>query len=271
MTTTAALPGSSYRPARLSDTVRSEATKLSTIPSTIWALIAAVTIGIGLSALLSAVTAHAWQTDTPGVRETWDPTAMSTSGGSIAQLALAVLGVLAVTSEYATGEIRSTLAATPHRGRVLAAKATVVSLVAFVAGEIAMFTAYGIGQAIIHGHAPTSSLSQPGVFRAVSGTGPYIVAIALLGIGFGTLLRGTAAAISTLVTLLYVLPALTAALPGQLGDEVRKYWPTQAGGQVTNVVRAAHTLGPWSGLADLVTFTVLILAAAYWRLTRTDS
>jgi ABC-2 type transport system permease protein len=271
MSTTVALPASSYRPARLTDTVRSEATKLSTIPSTTWALIATLIIGVGLSALLSAVTAHAWQIDTPRVRETWDPTAMSTSGGSIAQLALAVLGVLAVTSEYATGEIRSTLAATPHRGRVLAAKAAVVSLVAFVAGEIVMFTAYGIGQALIHGHAPTSSLSQPGVFRAVSGGGLYIIAIALLGVGFGTLLRGTAAAISTLVALLYVLPALAAALPGELGHAVQKYWPTQAGGQVTNVVHAAHTLGPWTGMADLTAFTMLVLAVAYWRLTRTDS
>lgn len=271
MTTIAAPRRSSYRPARLIDTVRSEATKLSTVPSTVWALIATLVIGIGLSALLSAVTAHAWQVDTAGVRETWDPTAMSTSGSAIAQLVVAVLGVLAVTNEYATGEIRSTLAATPHRGRVLAAKSIVIGLVALAVSEVVMFTAYGVGQALIHGHAPTSTLARPSVLRAVAGGGPYLVAIALLGIGFGTLMRSTAAAISTLVALLYVLPALASALPGTLGQEVQKYWPTLAGAQLTRVVRGAHALGPWSGLAELIAFTALVLAAAYWRLTRTDT
>lgn len=259
------------RAATFTDVLRSEWTKFRTVPATFWALLIAVVLGIGLSALISGVASHAYVSDTARIRAEWDPTSVSTSGGALAQLAIGVLAILVITSEYASREIRTSLAAVPRRWRLLGGKVVVVAGVSFVLGELTMFVAFFTGQALISGHAPTATLSQPGVLRALIGSGLYVTLIALLGVGFGTLLRSTAAAISVLVATLYVLPALAVALPASLQDTVEKYWPTQAGAQVTAVVRGVHTLSPWAGLADLALFVAFFLAAAFVLLERRDA
>src|SRR5262249_60743614 len=55
-------------------------------------------------------------------------------GTFVALTVLTVLAVLFVTTEYRRGMIRTSFAATPHRSRVLAAKAVVVGAVAFGSG-----------------------------------------------------------------------------------------------------------------------------------------
>jgi ABC-2 type transport system permease protein len=258
--------------ARFSDVLRSEWTKLRSVPSTIWTILATLVIGIGLSALISALSAHAWAGGHSDAREGWDPTAMSTAGGALAQLAIAVLGTLVITNEYANRSIRVSLGAVPHRGRLLGAKAVVVAMVALSVGELMSFTSFLIGQALISGQgAPTASLSDPTVLRAVVGAGLYFAAIAVLGLGFGALLRSTAGAITCLVAMLYVLPGLTAALPQGVRDPLQKYWPTLAGTSITNVVQDAKALAPWPGFAVFVLFVGLVLAVANLRLTRKDA
>ena len=64
-----------------------------------------------------------------------DPTSVSLSGLALAQLAIGVLGVLVITSEYSTGSIQTSLAAVPRRGRFLAAKATVLTAVSLITGR----------------------------------------------------------------------------------------------------------------------------------------
>src|SRR4029079_19704769 len=94
-------------------------------------LLTAVGLSIGFDALVSASQINSWDTLDPAVKASFDPTASSLSGLFLAQIAVAVLGVLLITSEYATGQIRATLAATPQRLTVLAAKANT-----FVAGVL---------------------------------------------------------------------------------------------------------------------------------------
>ncbi|HZE65891.1 MAG TPA: ABC transporter permease [Sporichthyaceae bacterium] len=256
---------------RFVDVLRSEWTKLRSVPSTIWTILATLVIGIGVSALISALSAHDWANHADN-HEGWDPTAMSTAGGALAQLAIAVLGTLVITNEYANRTIRVSLGAVPHRSRLLGAKAVVVGAVALLVGELMAFASFFIGQALISGqHAPTASFSQPGVLRAVLGVGLYIAAIAVLGMGLGALLRSTAGAITSLVALLYVLPGLTAALPQGVRDPLQKYWPTLAGTSITNVVQDAKALGPWPGFAVFCLFVALVLAVANLRLTRKDA
>ena len=117
------------------DVVRSEWTKARTVPSTMWTLIAAAVIGIGLGALISAVAANHYAKSSLSNKLTWDPTSISDSGFAIAQLAIGVLGILLITSEYSTGAIGSSLAAVPRRGRLLGAKAVVVVVLIFVVTE----------------------------------------------------------------------------------------------------------------------------------------
>jgi ABC-2 type transport system permease protein len=276
MTTTVAIADSDlvaprYRAAGFSDVLRAEWTKARTVPSTMWSLIIAAVLGIGLGALISALAANHYANSSPSSRLTWDPTSISNSGLSIAQLAIGVLGVLLVTSEYSSGAIASTLAAVPRRRRLLAAKSVVIMVLTFVVVEIIAFAAFLIGQAVISGHAPTATLGQPGVIRALIGAGLYGALLGMMGLAFGTIIRNAAGAIAVLVAILFVLPGIAGALPTSIEHTVQEYWPTQAGGQVTVVVRTANTLAPWPGLGVFLLFVAILSLAAFTLLNRRDA
>jgi hypothetical protein len=170
-----------------------------------------------------------------------------------------------VSAEYPTGLIWVTLSAVPRRGRVLAAKTAVFALVALVAGELLSFAAFAVGQAVIAGAAPTASLGTPVVWRAVVGTGLFLALIGILGVAVGTLTRSTTGGVAVMVALTFVLPGVAQVLPGTWRNPMLKYWPTQAGGQMSNVTHQMHALGPWAGLGLLAGFTVLVGAAAAAR------
>jgi hypothetical protein len=236
-----------------------------------WTLIVTAVLGIGLSALISSLAANHYAKSSLSSRLTWDPTSISNAGFSIAQLAIGVLGVLLVTSEYSSGAIGSSLAAVPRRGRLLAAKSVVIIVLAFVVVEILVFVAFFIGQALISGHAPTATLGQAGVARALVGAGLYGALLGMMGLALGTIIRNAAGAIAVLVGILYVLPGIAAALPTSIEHTVQEYWPTQAGGQVTTVIHTANTLSPWAGIGVFFLFVAVLSAIAFALLNRRDA
>jgi hypothetical protein len=259
-----------YRAASFADVVRSEWTKARTVPSTIWTLITVTVLGIGLSALISSLAANHYAKN-PSSHANWDPTSISNAGFGIAQLAIGVLGVLLITSEYSSGAIGSTLAAVPRRGRVFGAKSIVIVVLSFVVVEVLAFVAFFIGQALISGHAPTATLGQTGVVRALIGAGLYGALLATMGLAFGTIIRSAAGAIAVLVAILYVLPGIAGALPTSIANKVQEYWPTQAGGQVTQVVHTANTLSPWAGFGVFLLFVAVLSGVAFTLLNRRDA
>ena len=151
-----------FRAATFGDVLRSEWTKLRSVRSTFWALTVTVVLGVGLGAVISAATAHGYAKSSASSKLSWDPTGLSLDGIGIATLAIAVLGVLVISSEYSSGMIRTSLIAVPKRGRLLAAKSLVFATVTFVVGEVTSFTAFFVGQALISGHAPTRHSAIPG-------------------------------------------------------------------------------------------------------------
>jgi ABC-2 type transport system permease protein len=243
-----------FRSATFGDVLRSEWTKLRSVRSTFWALTVTVVIGIGLGAAISAAAAHGYAKSSVSGKLSWDPTALSLDGMGIATLAIAVLGVLCISSEYSSGMISTSLIAVPKRGRILAAKSLVFAAVTFVVGEVTSFAAFFVGQALISGHAPTATLGDPGVARAVVGAGLALTALAVLSVAAGTVLRHPAAAIAGMIALLFVLPAIAQALPDSWRNPVTEFWPTQAGGQLATVHQAAHTLQPWPGFGVMCLF-----------------
>ena len=259
-----------YRAASFADVVRSEWTKARTVPSTIWTLITVTVLGIGLSALISSLAANHYAKN-PSSHANWDPTSISNAGFGIAQLAIGVLGVLLITSEYSSGAIGSTLAAVPRRGRVFGAKSIVIVVLSFVVVEVLAFVAFFIGQALISGHAPTATLGQTGVVRALIGAGLYGALLGMMGLTFGTIIRSAAGAIAVLVAILYVLPGIAAALPTSIEHTVQEYWPTQAGAQVTTVVHTANTLSPWAGFGVFLLFVAVLSGVAFRLLNRSDA
>ena len=182
-----------YRKAGLPQALRAEWTKLISLRSTKWTL-AISTVGALLVTFLSA---HSVLHKPGGWYHGFDPTNQVLAGLAVFALALGVLGVLAMTGEYGTGTIRSSLAAMPRRDTLMAAKVIVVGALTFVVGEVAAFATFFFGQAILSsGGAPTAALGQPGVLRAVTLTGAFLSLFALLGLGLGIVIRHTAGAIA---------------------------------------------------------------------------
>lgn len=251
--------------------VRAEWTKLRSVRSTVWTLLTAVGLAIGFGALVGVSQMSSWDTLDAAERSRFDPTSFSLSGLFLAQLAIGVLGVLVVTSEYATGQIRATLGATPQRITVLAAKATTFSGVVLAAGLVASFSAFLLGQTIFASKDLDASLGDPGVLRAVFGGALYLGGVGLLGVGLGTILRRTAGAVAALVGLLVVVPLVTGFLPSSFQEAIAKYFPAQAGMAVFRVVPDPGALSPWTGYGVLLAYSALSLVIGGLLLARRDA
>jgi ABC-2 type transport system permease protein len=271
ITRTGADDWAAFRASTFGDVLRSEWVKFRSVRSTFWALTVTVVLGVALGAVISAAAAHSYSKFSVSQKLSWDPTGVSGAGMAIAQLAIAVLGVLCISSEYSSGMIRTSLVAVPKRGRLLAAKSLVFAGVTFVVGEVTSFAAFFTGQALISGHAPHAALGDPGVVRAVAGAGLYLAALAVLSVAAGALLRRPAAAIACMMAILLVLPLIALALPDSWRNPVTEFWPTQAGSQLTSVIHSAHTLQPWPGFGVMCLFTAIVYAIAWTLLDRRDA
>lgn len=250
---------------------RAEWTKMRSVRSTMWTLLVAVALAIGFGALVGVTQVNSWDDLDPVERLRFDPTSFSLSGLFLAQMAVGVLGVLLITSEYATGQIRATLGATPQRLTVLAAKATTFMAIVAAVGLVTSFGAFGIGQAIFSAKGIGVSLTEPGVLRAVIGGALYLAAVGILGLGLGTIIRRTAGAVAALVGLLLVVPLVASFLPSDWNERVAKYFPAQAGMAVFRVVPDPSALSPWAGFTMLVVYAALTLVIGALLLTRRDA
>jgi hypothetical protein len=251
--------------------LRAEWTKLRSVRSTVWTLLATVGLAVSFGALIGASQMGNWDNLDPAERLRFDPTSFSLSGLFLAQLAVGVLGVLVITSEYATGQIRATFGATPQRLTVLAAKATTFTGVVLATGLVASFGAFWTGQAIFASKGLDASITDPGVLRAVAGGALYLTGVGLLGVGLGTILRRTAGAVAALVALLFILPIVTGFLPASFQESVGRYFPAQAGMSVFNVVPDPAALSPWAGFAVLLAYGAASLAVGGLLLVRRDA
>src|SRR5690349_6947986 len=250
--------------------MKSEWTKLRTQPGALWSLLSAVILVVAFGILYSLL--RVARPPHGAAVATFDPTSISLAGVQLAQIAAGVLGVLLITSEYATGLVRTTLAAVPRRLPTLWGKAAVVTgavVAVSVPAAVAVFLA---GQAILGRQHLSVSFGDPGVARAVLGSTLYLAVAGLLGLALGALLRSTAGGIATLFGLLFAVPILVGFLPGSLADEIGKYLPGTAGLAVTTVhPDPATSLGPWTGFGVFCAYALLLLGAAAVRMRRGDA
>jgi hypothetical protein len=246
--------------------LRSEWTKFRTIPSNLSTLLIAVLLMAGPGALTAYRASEGYRGGA------FDAAHISMYGGFLfAQIAVGALGVLVTASEYATGMIRTSLAVVPRRGRLLAAKIASFGGIALVTGEITGFATFLLGQrAIAAGGAPSVTLGQPGVLRAVVGMGLVWALVGLVGVALGCLLRDAMTAVTVLVAVNFIIPIIgPRLLPESAGALVTTYWPISAGLQVTTTLQDPERLAPWAGLGVLAGCTAVLLAAAFalfrWR------
>ena len=267
-TPVAARPAGRYG---MADLVRSEWTKLRTVRSTIWTLGMTVLTGLAASAIATGVTRAHWATMSASDRASFHPVEVSLIGVDLGgTLMLGILGLLVVSSEYATGTIRATLAAAPRRPLVLAAKVLVFGIVTLVVSEFVAFASFLLGQALLTSPAPHATLSSPGAIRAVVGIGLFLCVVGVLALAIAVLVRHTAGAISAYVGVILVLPIIVSALPGTLQDQIERLLPLEIGSaMISNPPPDAF--GPWTGFLILCGYTALILAVGTVLLVRRDA
>jgi ABC-2 type transport system permease protein len=272
------LPGSTRPPSRTApaavrarDVLASEWIKLWSVRSTYAALVIAAVLAVGLSALGTYLTATAAAHPPHGSPPPPDALTLSFSGFPTAQLALAVLGVLAFTAEQSTGLLRTTFVAVPRRRAVLAAKAATAGAVALAAGEVLAFASFFLTQAILSGHHRGLSLAHPGVAGAVLAGGFYLAVVALLGLGLGVLLRSAAAAIAAAVALTYLIPEILSLLPSPWNGRIDRFLPLTAAQQLVSLHPRTDMFAPALSLLVVIGWAAAALAAACVVITRRDA
>jgi hypothetical protein len=249
--------------------MRSEWTKLRTQPGALWSLLSAATLIVAFGILYSLL--RAARPPHGAAVSSFDPVSVSLAGVQLAQIAAGVLGILLITSEYASGLIRTTLAAVPRRLPTLWGKAAVLAAVVVTASVPTALAAFLAGQSILGRQHLSVSLGDPGVIRAVIGSALYLAVAGLLGLALGTLLRSTAGGISALFGLLFAIPIVVGFLPGGLADEIGKYLPGAAGLAVVTVrPDPATSLAPWTGFGVFCAYAVMLLGFAAVRMRRGD-
>jgi ABC-2 type transport system permease protein len=276
MTATAAVPDTRTRSLRghygFTDVARMEWIKLRSVRSTRWGLAILAVSMIGLGVLVNGIIAAHWGTASAGDKASFDPTNEGYTGLIVGQLVMAVLGVLFITSEFSSGLIRATFAATPRRSLVLAAKTAVFGGLALLAGEVLAFLTFFASELIMKSGVPHASLGQPGVLRAVMMAGAYACLAGLFGLGLGAIIRHTAGGIAAAVGFIFVIPFVVLPLPESVRNNIVRFLPEQiAASSITAVKPEAHAFSPWVGLGLLCLYAAILLAAGTWSLAKRDA
>jgi len=249
-------------------TLHAEWLKFWTVRSTRWSFVAMFVLGAGLTVLVCATSADGLA----GGGEGEAPGSFVTFGMMFAQITAIVLGALTVTSEYGTGMIRATLAATPRRGAVLAAKALVVTGTLFVAGVVTAVAGYLGGNAFLDAAGVGVDLGDDGVLRALVGSGLYMAGLGLFAAAAGLLLRHTAAVLSLVLALVFVVGNMAFLLPGSWGEWTAKLLPGNAGSPVaTPVPFNPLLLDPWTGFAVFSAEVAALLLVGWLVFSRRDA
>lgn len=271
-TTARPFPAAPVKPVRFDRVLHSEWIKLWSLRSTYWTILATIAALVLIAVMLGSVSV----VDEPGAGI--DGTTAIAMGYGFAQLVVAVLGVLTITGEYATGMIRSTLTAVPTRLPALFAKSILVAGVSFVLGVIGVALAY-VSSYPLFGAENAADLSDPDVQRIFWGTGLYLAGVALFGLAIGAVLRHTAGAVAAVLGILLLLSTFWQLL--MMGPEwfttAYRYLPSVAGESIVlpqsaiSVAEGPQALAPWTGFGVFLVYVVVTFLVAAVLLRRRDA
>ena len=249
----------------------SEWTKLRSVRSTKWSLFAGFLLTIAFPVIFSFATRSHWGSMSPSERAGRHPLDIALAGVNVAQLAVAVLGVLLISAEYSTGSIRSTFTAVPKRLPVLWAKLIDFAAVSFALILPAVLISFFATQAILDSIPQLHmSFSQPGVARAVICGAVYVMLVGIFALAIGAIVRNTAGGIAAFAAIFFVLPPLMFTLPTSWNNAISQYLPSEAGRQIFALQHAAHTLRPLTGGLVFVGYCAAAILIAAVLLVRRD-
>jgi ABC-2 type transport system permease protein len=276
--------------AGLRGAIASEFTKIRSVRSTYWTLAALLVVSIGIGAAIAGGTAANFSHN-PGNKAGFDATQTSLIAFfEIGQLIIAVIAALAITSEYSTGMIRTSLTAQPRRGTVYAAKAIVLTSLTLIVSLITSFIAFFVGQALLSSSGVSASLFHtvtipqnanvncppgsgggggglpPGckvtfsgtylihpstVLLAIIGCALFVTLVAIIAFGIGALVRHTAGAIAIAIAALFIIPVLEQALPDTWRWDIMRFLPDAANQVVSVTIPGNANPHLWSAWPQL--------------------
>jgi ABC-2 type transport system permease protein len=264
-----AVPAATQRPG-LAGTLRSELTKIISVRSTYWTLLAFVAASIGWAVLDTAGTVS------HGIGgPAFNATEASLTGQvALGELIIVVLGALVITSEYSTGMIRTSLTVMPRRGVLYAAKAIVFAAVTLSISLVTSFVDFFVGQAILSSKHYNTTLGAPGVLRSIFLSAAIVMVFGLLAFGAGAIIRHTAGAITGIFGVVFLIPLLAQALPNAWFADLQRWLP--GGGALEPIARSAppldHNLfSAWGEFAVFSGYAAVLLAIGAWLFIRRDA
>ncbi|WP_286138912.1 ABC transporter permease [Arthrobacter sp. OV608] len=195
------------------------------------------------------------------------------AGLQIGILILGSLAVLFMSSEYATGMIRSTMNAVPRRTPAFVAKAIILAVISYVITTIAGVVTFLIAMPVFQGMGFDLDWSTDGVLYSIFTGGLYVAGVALIGLSMGTLLRNSAGGITVLVALFFVLSiaaSFMTLIPGEFWKYVPQYIPSEAGGRFLSIGHTDGIIDPWHGGLIFLGYVLLFLIPAMIVLKKRD-
>jgi ABC-type transport system involved in multi-copper enzyme maturation permease subunit len=301
-----ALPPTSGQ-AGLRGVIASEFTKIRSVRSTYYTIAALVIISVGIAALVGfgiASDIHNNPWDKAGTDATQS---VLIPFFELGQLIIAVIGAMAITSEYSTGMIRTSLTAMPRRGTVYLGKLIVLTSLTLVVSLVTSFIAYFVGQAALSGSGVASSLFHsttipanvnmsppaggPGngppsytfvgtdvitsghVLTAVVGSALFVTVVALIAFGLGAIIRHTAGAITSAIGLMFVLSIIIQILPDSWRWDIMRFFPDAAGRVISVTVGPdnAHLWSAWPQFLVTVIWAVVLVGVGGYLFRKRDA
>jgi ABC-2 type transport system permease protein len=246
--------------------IRAEWTKLRTVASTYWLLVAAV-LGTTAVGALATVALDRRHCEEPCVRDTVE---LSLYGVRLGQVAVAALAVLAVAGEWSTGTIRPSVTAMPRRTPALLGKLAVLTATVLVAGAVAVGAALLAGAFIVPRRGfPALALGDEATRRAAAGSVLYLALIALLAAGIALVVRDTGAAIGAVLALLFVVPLLASFVADATWERRLHRWAPMDAGLAVQMTRHGD-VGPWTGLGVLALYALAAVTTGVLLFERRD-
>lgn len=269
-------PRTIVRPVTFGRLVVAEWVKIRSLRSTWWTLGATLALFVLLAANRTAGIAGVAD-DAPA--EVLVMPVYATSGVVIAQLVLCGLAVVAITGEYRSGQIRATLTAAPTRLPALFAKLVVVVAVALVTGTVGTLLGWAASAPWFDEIGHGIDVTDPEHGRLLLGVPLYLAAMAALAFGIAAAVRSTAAGISSVLGLVFVVEPAFSYVPWGPLHHVAAYLPTAAGSRIVtsdpvgSFISGTQStvLGPWAGYGVLLAWVAAVLVVAAVLLRRRDA
>ncbi|MGY4858329.1 ABC transporter permease subunit [Cryobacterium sp. AP23] len=251
--------------------LRSEWIKLRTVRSTLWSYATVIVISVGMAALMAA-SYGVGGGQVPADAQVAFVAQAATFGVFFGQLVVAVLGVLAISGEYTTGMIRSSVTAAPRRLPMLAAKAVVLFVCTFVVGLVSTVASYLVASPMLAGKGISAGITDPDLFLPLLGGALYLALVSVFALGIGAILRSSAGGIAAALGILLLLPIAMLMIPAEWAADSMPYLISTAGLGIFGL----NAFGPplaelWQNVLVVLGWVTVSLAGAAVLLRRRDA